>query len=117
MECTNRRPAIATPQFNRPVGISTTSTASVTGVEDKVDIDQELHTSSENRRTLLRVSRGTDLTADTRDFLINHPSASLTNSIPLGDLRVGDQLCVRTDRDRIARVTFTRIRPASSPGS
>jgi hypothetical protein len=113
------------------------------GVEDKVDLDtgkrghgdqpsipmctadggladliletDSIHTSSKNRRNLLTVERTAEATASFCASRIASPSASRQYAIPLGTLADGAQLCVQTDRDRIARVTVAHVPTQSAP--
>ena len=89
------------------------SCASEGGLADLIVDEGRLHTASENQDTILLVPRDeTDL--DGARCVVLIADGRLDHTLSLGDLRVGDRLCVRTDRGRVALVTLRRISAGST---
>lgn len=83
------------------------------GLADLIVDDGQLHSASEHRDTILLVPPGENPDGARCHAMITSEDAALTHALPLGSLRAGDQLCVRTDKGRVALVTIRKIAAGS----
>jgi hypothetical protein len=86
------------------------SCASEGGLADLIVDENEIHSASKYQDTIVLVPRdaGNPDGAACHAMIIS-PDANLQHSLPLGDLRAGDRLCVRTDKGHVALVTIRKI--------